>query len=77
MVLDKRGDQGTIGGEGTDGGFLVISHEATVADNIRAEDCGQLALHANCGRASGHQILPLRRIIFLSPHNCQQLFASW
>ncbi len=54
VLLDQRGDQCTIGGEGADGGFFIVPHEAAVAGDIGAEDRRQLALHADwaSGQAS-------------------------
>ena len=58
MLLDQGGNEGTIGREGADGGFLIVAHEATVARDIRAEDRRELAFHANrCMRRHLHALL--------------------
>jgi len=38
VLVDQGRNEGTIGGEGTDGGFFIIAHKATVASQIRAKD---------------------------------------
>ena len=53
-MLDQGGDQGTIGGEGADGGFFIVAHEAAVARDIGAEDRRQLAFHPDGGRLVRH-----------------------
>src|SRR5262245_13078691 len=50
MLLNKRGHEGAVGGEGSDGGDFIVAHEAAVALDVGAEDGGELAGERTCGR---------------------------
>jgi hypothetical protein len=46
MRLDVGSHHLAVGGEGADGGHLIVAHEAAVALDIGAEDCRELPLDA-------------------------------
>src|SRR5262249_3655500 len=43
---DEGGHHLAVGGQGADGGFFILAHEAAVAFNIGTEDRGELAFHS-------------------------------
>jgi hypothetical protein len=45
MLPDNSGDDLQIGFEGTDGPFLVLPHEATVALDIGTQDGGEFSFY--------------------------------
>src|SRR5262249_55446592 len=47
VLLDERGHELPVGGDGTDGRYLVLAHEAAVSLHIRAEDRRKLPFHAH------------------------------
>ena len=49
-----------VGPKGSNGGFLVVSHQAAISHHVRAENRGQLALGALLGLAGlGSHGVPL------------------
>src|SRR5688572_18486929 len=59
MLQDERGHHFPVGGQGTDSGFFILAHEATVADDIGAEDGREFALHAYRRSRCRHHFIPL------------------
>ena len=58
MLLDERGHDFPIGGQGADGRLFILAHEAAIAFDIGAEDRRELAFHANrCMRRHLHALL--------------------
>jgi hypothetical protein len=44
VFLDDLGDNLAVGGDGANGGFLIVAHEAAVTFNIGTEDCREIEL---------------------------------